>query len=103
MPNIYFSKQHHAVFAVDATGGLGNKGSLPWPNDSEDLKRFKKITTDNIVVMGRKTWDSLGSRKPLPNRLNVVVSRCPCWDTADQVKPDAIITPSDFFESIINM
>jgi len=103
MPNIYFSKKHHAIFAVDVRGGLGNNGALPWPNDSEDLRRFKQITTDNIIVMGRKTWDSLGSRKPLPNRMNIVVSRCPCWETMDNVKPDAIITPSDFFESIVTL
>jgi dihydrofolate reductase len=51
---------------------IGAKGRLPW-HISEDLKRFKKLTTGHTIVMGRKTYDSI--RTPLPNRRNIVVSR----------------------------
>jgi dihydrofolate reductase len=46
---------------------------LPWAKIQGDLPRFKRLTADKIVVMGRNTWDSL-PKKPLPNRINVVVS-----------------------------
>ena len=51
---------------------IGKDGTLPW-HLSEDLKLFKAHTTGNIVIMGRKTFDSIG--KPLPNRRNIVVSK----------------------------
>jgi dihydrofolate reductase len=58
-------------------GGIGKNNALPWKLPS-DLKMFKKITTSgpsrNSVIMGRKTFQSIGSR-PLPNRLNIVLSR----------------------------
>jgi dihydrofolate reductase len=53
---------------------IGLNGKLPW-HIPEDLKRFKKITMGHPVIMGRKTFDSVG--KPLPGRLNIVVSRNP--------------------------
>ena len=61
-----------AIAAVSLDGVIGKAGGLPW-RLSEDLKWFKKITTGNVILMGRKTWDSLG--KPLPNRRNLVLSR----------------------------
>jgi len=51
----------------------GRDGKLPW-RLSEDLRRFKRLTTGGVVVMGRRTWEGLPSR-PLPDRRNVVVSR----------------------------
>lgn len=51
---------------------IANKGKIPW-HISEDLKRFKKLTTGYAVIMGRKTYESIG--KPLPNRINIIVSR----------------------------
>ena len=51
---------------------IGKDGTLPW-HLSEDLKLFKAHTTGNIVIMGRKTFDSIG--RPLPNRRNIVVSK----------------------------
>lgn len=51
---------------------IGKDGTLPW-HLSEDLKLFKTHTTGNIVIMGRKTFDSIG--RPLPNRRNLVVSK----------------------------
>ena len=65
------------VVAIADNGVIGNKGALPW-HISDDLKRFKALTTGHTVVMGRKTWDSL-PRKPLPGRVNVVVTRQADW------------------------
>jgi dihydrofolate reductase len=63
-----------AIFATDLQGGMGYQNSLPWPHDKEDLRNFKKITTDNIVVMGSNTWLDPMMPKPLPKRTCVVVT-----------------------------
>ena len=63
----------HLIWAQDGNGGIGINGNLPW-HVSEDLKNFKFITSNSIIVMGRKTWDSLPI-KPLPNRENIVLSK----------------------------
>ena len=60
------------VVATDEQGGIGHQGGLPW-HLSDDLKRFKQLTLGKPIVMGRKTWDSIG--RPLPGRHNIVVSR----------------------------
>jgi len=60
------------IVAKSNNGIIGKDGDLPW-RLPEDLKRFKRLTTGNIVVMGRKTYDSIG--RPLPNRKNIVISR----------------------------
>src|SRR5919205_809236 len=60
------------IVAVDRAGAIGKGGGLPW-HYSADLKFFKEQTTGNACVMGYTTWASL--KKPLPNRLNVVLSR----------------------------
>jgi len=62
----------HLIWAQDTKGGIGKDGKLPW-HVSEDLKNFKKITSQHPVIMGRKTWDSLPI-KPLPNRRNIILS-----------------------------
>ena len=63
------------IAAVAANNCIGKSNSLPWYLP-EDLKHFKKLTTGKVVVMGRKTWDSIPEKfKPLPNRVNVVVTR----------------------------
>ncbi len=62
------------IVACDPTGGIGYKNRLPWNNLKGDLGRFRTLTSNQTVIMGRKTWDSL-PKKPLPHRLNVVVSR----------------------------
>src|SRR3569833_2798125 len=51
---------------------IGKDNKLPW-HIPEDLRWFKKLTTGNVIIMGRKTWDSIG--KPLPNRESIVVTR----------------------------
>lgn len=62
-----------AIVAVDENWGIGFNGEL-LEKIPEDMKFFKKLTDENTVVMGRKTWDSLPV-KPLPNRFNIVISR----------------------------
>lgn len=65
------------VVAIADNGVIGKDGGIPW-HISEDLKRFKALTLGHTIVMGRKTWDSL-PRKPLPGRVNVVVTRQVEW------------------------
>ncbi|HEU0033163.1 MAG TPA: dihydrofolate reductase [Kofleriaceae bacterium] len=72
------------VVAADLDWGIGKDNGLPWPKLRGDLRHFKRITSTaspgrrNAIVMGRKTWESKEVGKaPLPNRLNVVVSRSP--------------------------
>jgi len=60
------------VVAADERGGIGHAGGLPWHLPA-DLKRFKAITMGKPIVMGRRTWDSIG--RPLPGRRSIVVSR----------------------------
>jgi dihydrofolate reductase len=60
------------IAAVDRKGAIGKGGKLPW-HYSSDMKFFRETTTGHAVVMGRKTWLTLG--KPLKNRLNIVLSR----------------------------
>lgn len=59
------------IVAVDERGGIGKHNQLPWHLPS-DLKRFKKLTTGHSIVMGRKTYETIG--KPLPGRTMIVVS-----------------------------
>lgn len=65
-PRIYL------VAAVAANGVIGASGAMPW-HLPEDLRHFKALTLGHPVIMGRRTWDSIG--KPLPGRENIVVSR----------------------------
>jgi dihydrofolate reductase len=63
-----------SILASTSLGGIGNRGTLPWPKHKEDLSWFKEHTTNQIVVMGRNTWEDPMMPKPLPNRINYVVS-----------------------------
>ena len=60
------------IAAVDRKGAIGKGGKLPWHYPA-DMKFFRETTTGHAVVMGRKTWLTIG--KPLKNRLNIVLSR----------------------------
>jgi dihydrofolate reductase len=62
------------IAALDMFGGIGVRGQLPW-HLGEDLKRFKSITMGHHLVMGRKTWESIG--KPLKGRTLLVITRQP--------------------------
>ena len=62
----------YLIAAVAKNGVIGANGKLPWQLP-EDLRHFKKLTLGHPVIMGRRTWESLG--KPLPGRENIVVSR----------------------------
>jgi dihydrofolate reductase len=64
----------NCIVAVDKNQGIGFEGQMPWPRLAGDMRWFKEKTTDQIVIMGRKTWESIGS-KNLPNRINIVISR----------------------------
>ncbi|MBU0470654.1 MAG: dihydrofolate reductase [Nanoarchaeota archaeon] len=62
------------IAAMTTERVIGNNNSLPW-HIPEDLKNFKRLTENNTVIMGRKTYDGLpASVRPLPNRQNIVVS-----------------------------
>ena len=62
----------NVIVAYDKNLAIGKDNTLVW-RQSADLKRFKELTTGNTVVMGRKTFESIG--KPLPNRKNIVITR----------------------------
>ena len=60
------------IVAASLDGVIGRDGGMPW-HLPEDLKHFRRTTTGHTIIMGRKTWDSIG--RPLPRRRNVVVTR----------------------------
>jgi len=67
------------VWARTADGVIGADGGIPW-HVPEDLAHFRQVTGDGVVVMGRRTWDSLPPRfRPLPGRRNVVLTRDASW------------------------
>ena len=68
------------IAAIGRNRELGKNNKLLW-HIPEDLKRFKKLTQGHAVIMGRKTFESLG--KPLPNRINIIITR----DKSYEVKP----------------
>jgi dihydrofolate reductase len=64
------------IAAVDKNGGIGHENGLPW-QIPEDLKHFRRETMGKPVIMGRKTFESIG--RPLPQRHNIVISRNTAW------------------------
>jgi len=64
------------IAAVAANGVIGRDGKLPW-RLPDDLRRFRQLTSGHSIIMGRRTWDSLG--RPLPSRQNIVVTRQPSF------------------------
>ena len=81
------------IVAVDRNGAIGKGGKLPWHN-SADMKFFKETTTGNAVVMGHKTWLSL--KNPLPQRLNIVLSR------QSQIAPQGSVLVLRDVESVLS-
>lgn len=64
------------IVAADQDNGIGIDNTLPW-RLPEDLAHFKRLTTGHAIIMGRKTFDSIG--RPLPNRRNIVITRNAEW------------------------
>lgn len=64
------------IVAAAENGVIGKDNALPW-NLPEDLRYFKRITMGKPIVMGRKTYESIG--RPLPGRTNIVITRAPDW------------------------
>ena len=74
------------IAAVAENGVIGKDNELPW-RLSQDLKRFKKLTVGHVIIMGRKTFESIG--RPLPNRVSIVVTR-----DAEYEAPGAVVVHS---------
>ena len=75
------------IVAVARNGVIGVNGGLPWRLPGE-LTRFKEVTLGHVLVMGRKTYESIG--RPLPGRSTVVVTRSPDWQPAGGL-PDGVL------------
>lgn len=80
------------IVATDLNGCIGNNGELPWHLPA-DLKRFKELTGGGVVIMGRKTFESLNC-KPLPNRINIVITGNPIYQL------DHMCTGTFFYTSV---
>ena len=61
------------IAAMTNEGVIGNEGTLPW-HISDDLKLFKRLTKGEVVVMGRKTFESLNMPQGLPERINIIIT-----------------------------
>jgi dihydrofolate reductase len=85
-PNPAHSHRIAVIAAVARNGVIGVENRLPW-HLPEDMRRFRALTTGHSVIMGRRTWESIG--KPLPGRQNLVVSR-----RRGPVEADVEFTPS---------
>lgn len=75
-----------AIACLDYDNGIGRNGSIPWTL-KPDMKFFRKMTLNSTVIMGRLTWESINS-KPLPKRINIVITSKP------NTIQDAIACPS---------
>ncbi len=71
------------IAAVAANGVIGRDGRLPWKL-SDDLQRFKQLTMGHTIIMGRRTWESIG--RALPGRRTIVVTRQVAYQVADGVQ-----------------
>lgn len=82
------------VAAIDRNRAIGKNGDLPW-RLRDDLKAFKELTLGAPVLMGRKTWDSIG--RPLPGRQNVVLSRSESFEAPGA---DVVTSPETALEVV---
>jgi len=78
------------IVAVDRNGAIGKGGSIPW-HYSADMKFFKEQTTGHACVMGRRTWLSL--KRPLKDRLNIVLSRSADAGVRDEQQEGVVVLP----------
>lgn len=75
-----------SVAAISANGKIGNKGTIPW-HIPEDMARYKQLTMGKVIIMGRKTWESIPEKyRPLPGRKNVVITRQPDYAIPEGVE-----------------
>lgn len=79
------------IVAYTRTRTIGDKGIIPWRIKGEQ-KRFKELTTNNVIIMGRRSYEEIGH--PLPNRVNIIVSRTKSYDA------DGCITVSSLEEAL---
>jgi dihydrofolate reductase len=78
------------IWAQTREGVIGAHGSIPW-HIPEDFAHFKSITDGHVVVMGRKTWDSLPAKaRPLPGRRNIVVTRNSDWHAEGAERAESV-------------
>ncbi len=86
------------MVAADLDWGIGKANGLPWPRLRGDLQHFKRVTCEggrNAIVMGRKTWQSAEvAGRPLPNRLNIVITR------GTLAVPDEVIVAASLDEAL---
>ena len=82
-----------AIAAMARNRVIGRAGTIPW-RISDELRWFKRATTGHTVLMGRKTYESLG--RPLPNRRNLVVTRGPEIEGVEVVRDLAAFAPADY-------
>ncbi|MEK7116078.1 MAG: dihydrofolate reductase [Patescibacteria group bacterium] len=86
------------IAAISRDHVIGHGGKLPW-HVPEDIKHFKELTTGHVVVMGRKTWESIPKKyRPLPNRTNVVVTR-----QQEYRVPEGVLVFSSIDEALNNV
>ena len=81
------------IAAVSENGVIGDGPNIPW-HISEDFKRFKELTLNHPVIMGRKTFESIG--KPLSNRQNIVLTR------RDDYNPEGVVVVHSLDEALSN-
>ncbi len=100
------------IVAVDSKNGIGKDNTIPW-NIPEDMKHFYNITTQdntkkNVVIMGRKTWESIPeTHKPLKNRINVILTKNHIWlernkEVLGEHYNDSNIRINNSFTDVIN-
>jgi dihydrofolate reductase len=87
------------IVAMSKNRVIGDSNTLIW-HLPEDLKRFKQLTTDNTIVMGRKTYESIG--KPLPNRRSIIITRDPEYsiegcEVVNSLEEALLLSNSDCF------
>ncbi len=78
-----------AIMAIDDKGGISKGQSMPWPKNSIDLQWFKKNTLNNVVIMGRKTWEDPFMPTPLKSRINILITN----------KEDKLFPGADYYIS----
>jgi len=91
---IYIRKEKHMIGLIVAytkNRVIGNKGQIPWKIKGEQ-RRFRELTTGNVVIMGRKSYEEIG--RPLPNRFNIIVS------SKGNFEAENLITVSSLKEAI---